>query len=209
MKTYKPGAALSPQALKSFLKKAIQEHYDGLPVTRGIAFESDSDQRFWGENSEGVYCARILGNVPSFEDFESLRQEFLKLKSAFPESVDFIVFFPYDKDRGNEFCLSLEGVRELFADFKSVRFVRFLPISSFLDEPSILVSVVLSVEKSVSPIENPLPELSSVFEEGTGSERFLEGSLPGPAALTRQEIESFFEIGVEMKKAAYLKRLAG
>lgn len=204
MRTYKAGVAPELPKLKALLKKAIQDHYDGLPVTRGLAFESDSEHRFWGENSQGVYCARFFDQSPRFEDLENLRQEFLKLRSAFLEGVDFIVFFLRETDDG----FDPETIRRLFSEFKSVRFVWFTAIVSPLGECSLLVEDALRVEKRLEPVENPLPELSLAWQEEGAEYRVPEMSLPGPAALTKQEIESFFEIGVEMKRAAHLKRLA-
>ena len=95
MKIYKVEDVHKAETISTELfKKIIVEHYDGLPLARGIAFEQDSVRRFWGETSSGVYCARVLDtDMEDFSVMENLRQEFLKLRNVFESGVDFFIFF--------------------------------------------------------------------------------------------------------------------
>lgn len=185
--------------LGGLLKQAVCDHYQGLPVMRGLAFAEDTEHRFWGETSEGMYCARILANLPEYRVLESLKEEFLKLRNAFPEGVDFFVFFAASGIFNPQEKFLEESLQVMFSCFKSVRFVAY----HFLAAPDgghrLSIEEFFCIEKKPEPIENPLPDLEMPFDGAAGYYSEQE-ALPGPAHLTRQEIEDFFDIGLEIRK---------
>lgn len=184
----------------ALLKQAICDHYEGLPVMRGMAFQEDSENRFWGETSSGVYCARILAGVPEYAVLETLKQEFSKLKNVFPDGLDFFVFFPLNREFESGFRLLEESVFTIFGGFKSVRFLGFHILRALDGKSHLSVEEFLYVEKRLDPIENPLPDFSLSFEEPERGSAHASELAPGPATLSRQEIEEFFEIGLEIKR---------
>lgn len=202
MKTFKVESSkdVEGSVLTDLLKQAICDHYDGMPVMRGLAFEEDSEKRFWGETSSGVYCARVLRAGPDYPVLESLKEEFLKFKNIFPEGVEFFVFFPAGVKEGAVPELFQESSAAMFGGFKSVRFLGFHFLRAIDDKRTISVEEFFCVEKKTDPIENPLPDFAPSFGLPDPYGEHAAEFLPGPATLTRQEIEEFFEIGLEIKR---------
>lgn len=200
MKIFKPGD--EPQDdwsdLHDGLRQLIRDHYLGLPVMRGMSFEDDYENRFWGETSEGFYCSRILKSPPIYEVWESLRREFEKFSHLFPEGLDFFVFVPALDLRSRPISVGDETLCDFFSRLKSVRVISFQRVRTSDGEIALSFEEVLKTEKREDPIENPLP--SFVVETGGVSDSRFDVSSPGPAALNKQEIEDFFEIALELKR---------
>ncbi len=186
--------------LASLLKQAICDHYDGMPVMRGLAFEEDSEKRFWGETSSGMYCARVLNRPPDYSVLESLKEELLKFKNIFPEGLECFIFFPAGEKKNSAPKLLEESSAAMFGVFKSVRFLGFHFLRSLDDKRHVAIEEFLCIEKKPEPIENPLPDFALSFGAPDPYGEHAAEFLPGPATLTRQEIEEFFEIGLEIKR---------
>lgn len=202
MKTFKVESYSNIESsdLTALLKQAICDHYDGMPVMRGLAFEEDSENRFWGETSSGIYCARVLSRAPDYAVLESLKEELLKFKNIFPEGLECFVFFPAGEKQRAVPELFEESSAVMFGGFKSVRFLGFHSLRAIDNKRYVAVEEFFCVEKKAEPIENPLPDFSLSFGAPDPYGEHAAEFLPGPATLTRQEIEEFFEIGLEIKR---------
>lgn len=200
MKTFKietAGSSTGQVFLTGSLRQVIRDHYQGLPVMRGMAFQEDHENRFWGETSDGIYCARILKSSPDYRMLESLKEEFCRFAQLFPEGVDFFVFIPEISGNLPAKGIHKDTAEELFFKLRTVRFLGYQLLRTQEGEYCIAVEDLFVVEKRPDPIENPMPDyVPEPYAEISDD----ASALSGAAVLTRQEIEEFFEIGLEINR---------
>lgn len=189
--TFAKKSFFSDDTLLKGAMEALTNICPSFAINKHLFPEYQKDSTFWGLSADGLVCGKVTFEKMSQQNLEDLLLEFRRLEKRFRANLYFFVFTP-GIESGVDTC-SIFG-----PDGPRARFFEYFAVQDSGQEA--LGVMELETRRSGNAILRGPAVRGVVRVESTDGEVDTASEFFRAASLSRDELESFFELSIEVKK---------